>query len=422
VNFTPAPANDFREFIAQYFARCRAAYDRIVAIAGKWTFEDLIPGLSDFDTRLIVQGEMTPADWTTMSLAIGRVHTGMAREFPHWARNLEHLPGLNLTVNEMCNSLLYSPEFQQWTFYAGDESAIARIKTSLAKHEWSTRDEHFHLRKIVTYIGPYQRGIDPAINLGAWESKYPLHSRFLHYFSPPVQSSVSLASRGHFPGKLLAMRAAGRLFHNVEVINLALDAVRKHYELPELYVDPALSDLERRLDHALLAIWRQLREHVTLVEIGPEDSAEDARRKIAAASANAIDLFFESIKFCRLMRGRLMFYSEDIPWFDSIWLIRNELGRMKANFHDKPLAAYALARYGEKLSPAAVLTRLQGELLSQSDVEAMQRFASLLCEPIVAGEERKQARRIADSFDPVLRVLEMLSASMMQYCQRQDAQ
>lgn len=421
MKLTPAPTNDFREFIYEYFARCCSAYDRIIAIAGKWTFEDLIPGLSDFDTRLIVQGEMTPQDWTTISLAIGRVHTGMAREFPHWARNLEHLPGLNLAVSEMTNPLLYSPEFQQWTFYAGDDNAIAQIRTALAKREWSSRDEHFHLRKIATYIGPYQRGIDPPINLKEWECKYPLHSRFMHYFAPPVQSAVSLASHDHFPGKLRAMRTAGQLFHDVEVIKLALDAVSRHYDLPDLYVDPALSDLERRLDHALLAIWRQLREHVSLLAIGSEDSAEDVRRKVATAPANPADLFFESIKFSRLMRGRLMFYSEEIPWFDSTWLIRNELGRMKANLHDKPLAAYALARYGEQLSPTMVLERLQGELLSPNDVQAMQCFAKKLSEPLAAGDERKQARQVAEIFDPVLCVLEMLSTSMMQHCQRQSS-
>src|SRR4051794_24647414 len=86
INFTPAPANDFDAFRREYFARCRARVPQICAVAAKWSFEDLIPGLSDFDTRFIVANGMTPDDWKRMSLEVGRVHTEMAREFPHWAR------------------------------------------------------------------------------------------------------------------------------------------------------------------------------------------------------------------------------------------------------------------------------------------------------------------------------------------------
>ena len=420
MNFTPAPANDFREFIDQYFRRCRESCSRIVAIAGKWTFEDLIPGLSDFDTRFILQDPMAPEDWMAMSLAIGRVHTGMAREFPQWARNLEHLPGLNLTVAEITNPLLYFPEFQQWTFYGGDASAITQIRSVLAKRQWSHRDELYHLRKIATFIGPYQRGIDPPVNLGAWEGKYPLHSRFMHYFAPPVQSAVSLASGGHFSGKLLALRTARDLFQDSEVIDVLLDALKRHYELPELYSDPPQAQLEKRLEETLLIIWRQLRDHVTLTQVGPDDSSTDVRKKVAAIRQHPADAFFESIKFCRLMRGRLLFYAEDIPWFDSAWLIRNELGRMRANFFDKPLTAYGVARFNETLPATAVLDRLTGELFNNAEVEAMHRFARVLETPVTPGDERRLARQIADIFDPVLRVLEMLNVSMMTHCQKQE--
>lgn len=45
MQFHPAPANDFRAFIDVYFGRCRAAVPGIRAVSGKWTLEDLIPGL-----------------------------------------------------------------------------------------------------------------------------------------------------------------------------------------------------------------------------------------------------------------------------------------------------------------------------------------------------------------------------------------
>ena len=127
-----------------------------------------------------------------MSVAVGDVHTRLAREAPRWARILEHLPGLNLTRNEMTSPVTYYPEFQQWTYYKGDGQVLGSIRTCLARKRWASRDEAFHLKKFSMYYGPYIRGIDPPVNLGKWENKYPLHSRFMHYFSPPVQSAVSI--------------------------------------------------------------------------------------------------------------------------------------------------------------------------------------------------------------------------------------
>ena len=56
--FAPAPPNEFREFIQLYYERCRQVCPKLIAAAGKWEFEDLIPGLSDFDTRFIFSDAM----------------------------------------------------------------------------------------------------------------------------------------------------------------------------------------------------------------------------------------------------------------------------------------------------------------------------------------------------------------------------
>ena len=69
MRFEPAPENDFGRFIEVYFERCRAVCPKLAAIAGKWTFEDLIPGLSDFDTRLIFADDTRVEEWIEMSFA-----------------------------------------------------------------------------------------------------------------------------------------------------------------------------------------------------------------------------------------------------------------------------------------------------------------------------------------------------------------
>src|ERR1051325_12124382 len=107
MKFTPAPPNDFAEFIQTYFARCRERVPGIEANAGKWTFEDLIPGLSDFDTRFLVNDALSPRDWCQMSMEVGRVHLELATQYKDWARNLEHLPGVDLKWDEVFDQRLY---------------------------------------------------------------------------------------------------------------------------------------------------------------------------------------------------------------------------------------------------------------------------------------------------------------------------
>ena len=413
MNFEPPPRNDFEEFFTVYFSRCQELCPKIKVVAAKWTFADLIPGLSDFDTRFIVDNCMSIDDWRHMSLQVGQVHTQLAQEVPHWARNLEHLPGLNLTVREMTEPRLYYPEFKQWTFYQGDADAIEQINSFLNGLEWSTRDEIYHLKKIATYFGRYQRDIDPPINMGKWESKYPLHSRFMHYFTPPVQSAVSLALKRTIQGKIEALRLAQDIFPDGELIQTILDCLDCHYEKADFYAEPKLSAIEDRLEDYLQQAWAALESQVTLVKTDLKDTSESIRKKVGAIPIDAIESFFEGVKFGRLMKGRLLFYAEQIPWFDSELLILNELGRIVTNFHDKPLTAYGNLRFGESLPPAEVLDRLRGEILADADCEGMNQFARLAGAPVEAGAEKVRARQIAEIYDSVLTTMEKIGNALM---------
>ena len=412
MNFEPAPANDFYQFMSTYYDRCRQRVPQICVVAAKWTPGDLIPGLSDFDTRFIVADDMTPDGWGAMSRAVGEVHSEMARQFPHWSRNLEHLPGLNLAVSEMTDPVLFYPEFAQWTLYEGEEQAKTKIEAYMASRTWSARDELYHLKKIATFIGPYMRGIDPPVNLGPWENKYPLHSRFMHYFTPPVQAGVSLALKRNVKGKFEALRLASEMFPNANVIEMILDVVVCHYERSDDYIEPRLTEIERALETYLQEMWGALAEHVTLVDADPADGRDAIRAKVAAVPLDATETFFGGVKFCRLMEGRLRFYAEDIPSFDSTWLIHNELDRIVANFHDVPLSVYGQARFGEQLAPAEVLDRLRGEILTADQCDRMSAFAELAGRSIPEAGERLRAREIAEIYPIVLLVVETLGAEL----------
>lgn len=414
MNFEPAPANDFLAFMEAYHTRCRERIPAICAVAAKWTFEDLVPGLSDFDTRFILRDPMSVDDWQAMSLAVGEVHTEMARAFPRWHRNLEHLPGVNLTVAELTDPRLFYPEFQQWTFYGGGAAVIEKLRARLGALAWSERDELYHLKKIATFYGPYQRGIDPPVNLGPWENKYALHSRLMHWFTPPVQAMVSLIQRRNVPGKLEALRLARTLLPEPGTIDRLFTVLGLHYETPELYAEPRLSELERRLESYLAQGWAALAGHVTLVEPARGDDRDAVRAKVAAAPSDPVHAFFESAKFGRLLEGRLRFYGADVPGFDSAWLIRNEIGRIVPNFYTKPLTIYGRLRFDEELAPEAVLDRLRGDVLGTEIVEGLRRFATVAAQPIEAGEAQRRARAVAELYAPVLVATEALAQDLLQ--------
>ncbi len=411
--FEPRPPNDFARFIRIYFDRCRAACPKVKSLAGKWRFEDLIPGLSDFDTRLIVADDTTVEDWAEMSLAVGRVHTELAREFPGWARIVEHLPGLNLSYAEMTDPIGYYPEFQHWTFYHGEAAPLELVRSYLAARAWDERDEVYQLKRFATYFGPYCRGIDPPVNVGPWENKYPLHSRYLHYFTPAVQAAVSLLQRRAVTGKLEALRLAAEILPDRAVIDGVLDVVDRHYEIPQDYEEPRLREIEQQLERYLINAYREIASAVTCVALRPQDATpSQLKATLAKLPAHPAQEYFDGVRFCRLMRGRLLFYAETIPGFDSAFLIRNELGRIVQNFYATPLRVYGQARFAETLEPGEVLLRLRGNVLPAADCDGIARFATVASLPVADAQERQQARAVAATLDPVLRVTEALGRDL----------
>jgi hypothetical protein len=412
MKFEPKPDNCFSEFIETYFERCRKVCPKLRGIGGKWTFEDLIPGLSDFDSRLLFTDDTTVPEWAEMSLAIGNVHTDLAKEFPQWARILEHLPGLNLMRKEMINPTFYYPEFQLWSFYCGDRNILDSIRNYLTAKPWTRRDEIFHLKKFALYYGPYQRGIDPAVNIGRWENKYPLHSRFMHYFTPPLQSAVSLVLKRGVAGKFEALRLARKTFPHPEVIDMILAATDRHYEIQEYYEEPKLSQIEKDLEKYLRTVYAALADHVTQIRIDPNDTPKELKAKVAAVPVDPAEQFYEGVKFSRFMKGRLLFYATSIAWFDTTWLIHIELGRIVNNFFDKPLTTFGQIIYKENLPAEEVLNRLGGKILSPEIVRQAREFARIAALPIRDGKEKQHAYQVAQIFEPVQSMVETLGEEL----------
>lgn len=398
--FAPEPENDFTEFIDTYFEECRRRIPRIEAIAGKWRFEDLIPGMSDFDTRFICSDGMEAEDWCRMSDAVGEAHLELCGKRPEWSRKLEHLPGINLTWSELSDDSSYYPEYNQWTFYRSvNKEALVKAQSILDSHPWDSRDEFFHLKKFMMYFYPYDRSIDPAINLGAYENKYPLHSRIMHYFNPPVQSAASVMLKRNVKGKKEAFRLAKEVFRDAAVFEEAERIIGEHYETEELYAEPALSDLENRLYECLVMVFGQIKKHVGIIDCDGL-SEEEIRSEIKGTKMSPGLVIFDSCKFCRLMKGRLRFYANTPPYFDNIWAIQNELKRIRTSFYKIPFITFWKMVSGEEVSdPDEIISKLVPDYITKSEMEAAIEFSRLAPGTWEKGKEAETALNIADIFD-----------------------
>lgn len=402
IQFAPKPPNDFQQFYDMYYEECRSRVPRIAAIAAKWRFEDLIPGMSDFDTRFIVEDGMTVDDWCDMSTAVGQAHLDLCERHPHWARNLEHLPGINLTWSELTDPDMYYPEYPQWTFYhSEDPRRLTAAETYLADRPWDIVDQCFHLKKFCLYYGRYDREIDPPVNLHEFESKYPMHSRFMHYFCPPLQAALSLLLKRPVAGKMETVRLARGMFDEA-IFGETLDAVERHYETPELYVEPELSRLEDRLENALDMLRRRLASEIeAIIPDATNKTVAEWKSELNHAPVSPAMRVFDSARFSRLMKGRLRFYAHaPQKHFDSTWPIENELSRLRRNFFVIPFGTYWSVTTGETVDdPAAIIERLTPDLLSSEEARDTTAFAELTARSWKPRGQKKLALEIADVFD-----------------------
>ena len=90
--------------------------------------------MSDFDTRFIVNDGMTVDDWCQLSTVMGETHLRLCEKYPCWARNFEHLPGVNLTWFELTSERNYYPEYHQWTYYlTEDQKSLGAALDKIAR-------------------------------------------------------------------------------------------------------------------------------------------------------------------------------------------------------------------------------------------------------------------------------------------------
>jgi len=301
------------------------ANSHFVALVGKWSRSDLVPGLSDMDFRIICDGQTTPADWVQIDRVMGQIHLEMVRAHPEWNRINEHTAGAAMTVEEVMDPRFYNPEYAVWDLWWGASDWFDQLQHHVAARPFGYSDEHAHLLRFLTYYSPYIHGIDPPHNLGEFTDKYALHSRCWHYFAPPILSAVCLLARKKFPGKRQGFTWLRDNGFIVEQIDAVLAQVEAHYERAELNDPKRLAAFEKFLFTAFEQLYEPLCTSIREVPLELPASPAELKRQLAVSRPEPLEMLMDLVRWARTRAGRYYFYLNAPDHFAAGELMHTEL-------------------------------------------------------------------------------------------------
>lgn len=279
-----------------------------VALAGKWPHDDLVPGLSDMDFRIICDGRTKVDDWLHIDRVMGRTMAKIARDNPQWNRINEHTAGTAMTIPEMMDERFYNPEYSVLDIWFGPRDWLDKLKASVSNRPFGYFDEHTHLMKFLTYYSPYIHGIDPPVNLGSFEPKYAMHSRCWHYFAPPMYSAASLLARRNFAGKRDALNWLCDNGHIAEQTHAVLEKVNAHYETPELTDSDSLRTFEEFLYTAFEQLYPRVCESIQFLQVDLSQDRSQIKKQLNACRSQPSQMLMDKLRWARTRAGRCYFY------------------------------------------------------------------------------------------------------------------
>jgi hypothetical protein len=399
----------FLVFAHYLFERTKQAFPPCVSLWAKWNHEDLIPHLSDFDTRLICVSPVSPTQWIEFDRMTGELHLEITRTHPEWMRILEHTPGVTVTHEEMLDHALFHPETQQWTRYIGDEDWYPNFLKFNSQHVWSERHEFYFLRRFLYYYSPYIHGIDPPINLGCYQHKYALHSRLWHYFLPALQAALALVERRTVRGKFETLAGWLARFPRQPTLMKAKGIVERHYESTELSDERALLQLEDELYAFLRVVFNEVKESLTLIDTtGPADP-QRYKKELSGARVDPLMIVYDGVRFSRIRRGRYYFYLNSPACFDAKRLIVYELKWLQDYFTAPLFSAYGKIKFGmPDCGLDEILEDMRAGMITAQEEGLIRRVFHLSCDPSSKGREREVLSELIEFYHDYHIILERI--------------
>ena len=396
--------SDFKSVSRTLGDGLRRRTPHLVALVAKWQKNDLVPGLSDLDFRVICDDGTTADDWVVVDRAVGEIHLEMVRTHPEWNRINEHTAGAGLTVGEAMDHRFHNPEYAAWSVWWGEDGWYRKLDHRIRRRPFDLLDEHYHLSRFLGYYSPYIQGIDPPINLGRFEPKYPLHSRCWHYFAPPMLSAASLLARRNLSGKRRALswlRGAGHVTAAVEAV---LHQVDRHYETRELDDPRRLGDFEEFLFAAFTELRDPVRNSVRHLPLPPTSDPGTLKESLSAMVSDPLSSLIENVRFVRIRAGRYHFYVNAPRHFEVQELMAIELKWARRLNHGIFSSIRTILGKGG-LSPAECLRRLEIDV-DPVQAEAMAFMADLSSRTPQDPDLRQLFQEAAECFPFYYRLLE----------------
>jgi hypothetical protein len=285
-----------------------AASPRFVTLVAKWSKDDLIPGLSDMDFRVVCEQQTTAEDWVHIDRHVGRIHRQMVADHPEWNRLNEHTAGAGVNIAELRGDRFHHPEYAVWSSWWGPREWVAELQARTLARPLCAIDEHYHLARFLAYYSPYRYDIDPPINLGALEPKYALHSRCWHYFAPPMLSAATLLAGRHFPGKREGLSWLANHGFAAPQTLAVLAQVDAHYDTPEQRDSNRLVRFEQFLFTAFDELFESVCASVQTLALTRRASPREVQNQLADASPDPLVKLLDHVRYARIRAGRYYFY------------------------------------------------------------------------------------------------------------------
>jgi hypothetical protein len=401
---------DFFELIDWFGERWSAEFPAFAVWTCKWRPEDLIPGLSDLDARVICD-DIGPEEWVRLDELAAQTQLEVLLARPEWARKLEHTPGVCSTKSEVLDPALFQPEMRTWDYYWGDRQVFNEIREFVRSRGWEPVDEYYFLaQRFVPWCTPYNRSIDPPINIPAHIlPKYALHSRVMHYFVPCIMAGLPVITRHTVTGKREALYRWLQLYPNEPVLHEAIHLLDVNYEVSWLEDEQQWYAFEERLWRFIQKITPEVLRAVTIVDLGDDLSLTNLRRQLSALPGEPMMTLYNGVRFSRIRKGRWVFYLNAPDWFDSGHVSQWEIRWLASTFTRSLFDAYSQLKFGQKGLPLdELLSLVPPNLVDENDRRIVRQvFAAGSGKP-TAAEARERLRQAADVYSDYYRLLERL--------------
>ena len=407
--------SDFFQMATWFGERWSKEFPALSVWTCKWRHEDLIPGLSDMDPRVVFD-DMSAEEWVSLDELAYETHLELTKSRPDWARKLEHTPGVCSTKAEVLNEALYQPEMRNWDYYWGDREFFEQIKAFSQRRSWEPVDEYYFLvNRFVPWCTPYNHDIDPAVNIPSnILPKYALHSRAMHYFMPCIKAALAVINRDSVTGKREALYRWMQIYPNEPVLREVAHLLDVNYEVSWLEDEQAWLAFEDRLWQFIRKITPEVLRAVTIVDLGDDLSMENLRRKCKQIHGRPLTTLYNGVRFSRIRKGRWRFYLNAPDFFDAEHCAYSETSWMRSTFTYPVFDSYACVKWGEHgLDIDEILARMVPEMLDRGETHIVKQvFESAAGNP-TPRDAMERLRKAAEVYADYYRILDRMLADAL---------